>query len=237
MKSLIASLQYKKENLKTYLLLLAAPVLLTLYYYHAYPEYFTEYFPDLAEHPLVGFYERIWQFVVFFLLTFATPALIIKYHFREKFTAYGFGLGDYRYGLKTLAIFVPVIAIIAFFAAQNPDVTSEYPLSKTLFQHHELILPYELSYIIFYYIAWEFFFRGFLLFGLSPKLGVMNAVLIQTISSCLIHLGKPESEILASILAGVLFAALALRTRSIWYPFVLHATLGVLTDLFIIYMN
>jgi membrane protease YdiL (CAAX protease family) len=60
--------------------------------------------------------------------------------------------------------------------------------------------------------------------------------MIQTISSCLIHLGKPESEIIGSIVVGILFGVIALRTRSIWYVFLIHAGIGVLTDLFIIFL-
>jgi membrane protease YdiL (CAAX protease family) len=116
-----------------------------------------------------------------------------------------------------------------------PDVRSEYPLSRILFAHRDLVLWYEAAYVLFYYIAWEFFFRGFLLFPLAKRFGGMNAVLIQTISSCLVHIGKPEAEIFGSIFAGIIFGVLALRTRSFWYGFALHAGIGVLTDLFILF--
>jgi membrane protease YdiL (CAAX protease family) len=64
----------------------------------------------------------------------------------------------------------------------------------------------------------------------------MNAILIQTISSSLIHLGKPEGEILGSIIVGIIFGAIAIRTRSFLYVFILHATIGVLTDIFILFL-
>jgi membrane protease YdiL (CAAX protease family) len=91
-----------------------------------------------------------------------------------------------------------------------------------------------LAYVVLYYVAWEFYFRGYLLFSLKKDFGALSAVLIQTISSCLIHIGKPEGEILGSIPVGILFGIIALRTRSFWYVFVLHAALGVLTDLFVL---
>ena len=111
----------------------------------------------------------------------------------------------------------------------------EYPLAKSLLSDQSNLLLYQSAYIIFYYFGWEFFFRGFLLFGLKDRFGDINAILIQTISSCLIHIGKPEGEILGSIIIGILFGIIALRTRSIWYVFLIHAAIGVFLDLFIIY--
>jgi len=162
--------------------------------------------------------------------------LIIKLVFKDSWKAYGLGIGDWKKGLPLLLLIPLVITPVIYFASKMPDVRSEYPLSKLLFDHKDLILGYELLYIILYYIAWEFYFRGFLLFGLAKKWGVWNAILIQTISSCLIHIGKPEGEIIGSIIVGILFGLIAWRTKSIWYVFALHAAIGVLTDLFIIYL-
>ena len=53
-------------------------------------------------------------------------------------------------------------------------------------------------------------------------------------ASSLLHIGKPEGEILGAIPIGLLFGWFALRTRSIWYGWAVHASIGVLTDLFIL---
>lgn len=224
------------KDIKTTILLLSAPVLLTLYRYHGYPEFFSEYFPMFKQDSLLHYYDRIWQFSVFFLLVFVIPFLIIKLIFKENWKDYGLSMGLYKKGLPLLLLIPVVITPIIYFAAKMPDVRSEYPLSKLLFEHKELILGYEIMYILLYYVAWEFFFRGFLLFGLEKKFGIWNAILIQTISSCLIHIGKPEGEIIGSIVVGILFGWLAWRTQSIWYVFALHVAIGVLTDLFIIFL-
>jgi membrane protease YdiL (CAAX protease family) len=167
---------------------------------------------------------------------FLVPVLIIKFVFKKNIVDFGFSAGDRAYGLKLILITVPLLVIpLISIASKMPDVRVEYPMAKIILSRHDLIFWYEAAYILFYYIAWEFFFRGFLLFGLKERFGSMNAVLIQTISSCLIHIGKPEGEILGSIIIGIIFGAIALRTRSIWYVFILHALIGVLTDIFIIF--
>jgi membrane protease YdiL (CAAX protease family) len=73
-----------------------------------------------------------------------------------------------------------------------------------------------------------------LLFGLKDSFGPVNAVLIQAISSCLIHLGKPEAESIGALPFGLVLGYVALRTGSFWYGFAIHASLGVLLDLSIL---
>lgn len=237
MKSLLAALEFNKKDLPVYIILLSAPVLLTLYRYHGYAEYFRRYFAFLANDPLFEWYGYLWQFGIFFILMFLLPVGLIIFVFKRPLADFGIGLGDIRNGLKTLLITIPLLVIpLMYLASKMPDVRAEYPLLKMLMFRHDLIFWHEAAYVLFYYSAWEFYFRGFLLFGLKARFGNMNAILIQTVSSCLIHIGKPEGEIIGSIIIGIIFGAIALRTRSIWYVMVLHALIGLLTDLFIIFL-
>jgi uncharacterized protein len=233
MRTYWQALKFDKRDVHIYWLLVSAPILLTLYRYYGYPEAFLRIVGEFGNSEI---YSRFWQFGVFFFLMMVIPILSTRYFKELDLSTMGLGLGDYKTGLKLVIIVIPFIVLpIIYLAADMPELRSEYPLAKILLRDHSWILTYELSYIFLYYIAWEFFFRGFLLFGLLPKFGAMNAVLIQTISSCLIHIGKPEGEIFGSILVGIIFGAFALRTRSIWYVFLVHAAIGVMTDLFIIF--
>lgn len=228
---------YHKEDLRYYVMLLSAPVLLTLYRYHGYPQYFYRYFPKMAELPGSDVIAAYWQFGVFFLLLFVLPVLYIKYGLKQSLAQYGWGLGDVKYGAKWL-ITIPLLVVpLIFIASKMPDLRSEYPLAKSLLSNQSSLFVYESAYVFFYYVAWEFFFRGFLLFGLRERYGDVGAILIQTISSCLVHIDKPESEIIGSIVVGILFGMIALRSKSIWYVFLIHASIGVLIDLFIIYFH
>lgn len=85
-----------------------------------------------------------------------------------------------------------------------------------------------------YYLAFEFFYRGFLLSVLEAHWGLEAAIWTQALLSTLIHLGKPLSETLAAFPAGFLFAFLALRTRSLVWPVVLHLVIGLATDAFVL---
>ena len=234
---MLKTTDFRKSDIHYYVMLLSAPVLLTLYRYHGYPEYFFSYFPQFVNRPDGDLYARAWQFVVFFVLMFVVPVLYVKLVMKRPLSDFGFGLGDVKWGAKWL-IAIPVLVVpLIYISSKMPDVRSEYPLAKSLLTDQSHLMIYELGYVVFYYIAWEFFFRGFLLFGLKERFGAFSAILIQTISSCLVHIDKPEGEIIGSIFIGVLFGMIALRSRSIWWVFLLHISIGVLTDLFIIYFQ
>jgi uncharacterized protein len=236
MKSLFASLEYDRNDANSYWILFSAPVLLTFYYYYGTAGSFSKYFPTLGELPEGDCYAHIAQFIAFFILVLAIPVVSIRLKIKKPLSYFGFASGDIKYGLVFILIALPLLILpLMYIGSGMEGIRAEYPMAKILFQRHDLIVLYETAYVLFYYFAWEFFFRGFLLFGLKPRFGAMNAVLIQTISSCLIHLGKPDGEILGSIFVGIIFGALALRTRSFIYVFILHAVIGVTTDLFIIF--
>jgi len=235
MKKFIKASGFNRKDIDTYIILLSAPLLLTLYWYYGSAGQFGKYFPGLLKNSLFDLYSHQLQFFVFFLLMMAIPVLFIKFRLKKPLGEFGFSLGDKKFGLTFVLLAVPfIITPLIFIAAKMPDIQSEYPLAKILHSRHDLIIWYEAIYVVFYYIAWEFYFRGFLLFGLKDKFGSMNAILIQTISSCLIHIGKPDGETIGAIVVGIIFGMIALRTRSFWYVFILHASLGVLTDLFVL---
>lgn len=236
MKKLFSVLEFDRRDVESYVILISAPLLLLSYWHFGSSAAFGKFFPGLATDPDYDYYSRIYQFVSFFVLLFIVPLLYVKIGMRKSLYDFGFGLGDTAFGVKFCLIALPLLVVpMVVLAATMPDVRSEYPLSKLLLGRPDLVLQYELMYVVCYYLAWEFFFRGFILFGLKDKFGNMNAVLIQTISSALIHLGKPNAEMFGSILGGIIFGALALRTRSFWYVFILHASIGVLTDIYIIF--
>jgi uncharacterized protein len=225
----------RRSETHLYLLLLSAPVLLTVYRYHGYADRFQVAFPSWASGPSGDVYSRFWQFGALFVLLFLVPFAYETIGKRRRPVDLGLGAGDWRYGLKTMGLLLPLVLVVAWAGGRMPDVRGEYPMARTLLTDRGWLLWYELAYVLFYYVAWEFYFRGVLLFGIAPYLGAVPAILVQTISSCLIHIGKPEGEILGSIVVGLVFGWIALRSRSIWYVFALHASLGVLTDLFVIF--
>ena len=74
--------------------------------------------------------------------------------------------------------------------------------------------------------AWEFFFRGFLLFGLKEKFQE-KSIFIQMVPFALMHLAKPEAEALSTVVTGTLFGFIAYRSGSFWPAFIIHLMLNI----------
>lgn len=132
----------------------------------------------------------------------------------------GLGLGDWRFGLKAAGLFYAVMVPLLAAVVWMSDFQGKYPLcgsANTL----PRFAAYQLSFAL-YFVAWEYFFRGFLLFGLKRTLGPWT-IWVQMLPFVVIHFPKPDLESFASIFGGLALGWLALRTGSIWYGWLVHA--------------
>jgi len=80
--------------------------------------------------------------------------------------------------------------------------------------------------------AWEFFFRGFMLFGLEGELG-WYAAIVQAVPFTLAHVGKPELETYSCIVGGTLIGLIGLRVRSFYPAFFIHWFIAVALDILV----
>jgi len=180
-------------------------------------------------------------FINFFVLLFAIPVVFILFSFSRPFEtleSLGLRFGDFKLGLLIVLIGIPLTTVLIYIATRNPALKEQYPFSKRACQNPRKFFLYEMSYLIFYYITWEFTFRGVLLFTLielmgDNRTGVVVAILIQSIIATVYHLGHPHVEILGALLGSVIFGLIAYSTGSIFYTIFLHAFIGMLNDTFI----
>ena len=140
----------------------------------------------------------------------------------------GWGLGDWRVGLSACAIFYGVMLVLLAFVAGTPDFQSHYPLCAEANHSTAHFLVYELFYATFF-IWWEYFFRGFMTFGLEKTLGFWT-IFCQMLPFVVMHFDKPTMEAMSSIFGGIALGYLALRTRSFWYGAFIHAATAVTLD-------
>lgn len=83
-----------------------------------------------------------------------------------------------------------------------------------------------------YLFCWEFFFRGYLLFGLQRSVGSAAAVILQAAAFGLLHYGKPE--MIPSFAGGIILGILALRAKSFFPGFVLHWAVSICLDVLVV---
>jgi membrane protease YdiL (CAAX protease family) len=227
----------EKIELKPTVILLSASIIIAIFRYYCYPKSFVNFFPSVCGTDFKNCLPaHIYFFLCTVLLLFLVPLVLIKFVLKEKILDYGFKKGNFKFGMTSFIILLPVIALALLLpSSKTAQFKAEYPLYALAGKTFWWVLLYEIMYG-FYYVGFEFFFRGFMLFGLKDIFGEWNAILIQTIPSVLIHIGKPEGEIFASVFSGILFGALVLKSKSIYYIFFLHWLIGVVLDLFILYL-
>jgi membrane protease YdiL (CAAX protease family) len=211
-------------------------VLCCVYLYPGNHAFFTRHLAHLvplaAGSPFAEWAAHGYQFAAAFLLLFVVPLAWARLGAGLGGADLGLALGDWRLGLKLVAVGVVILALPLYLNGGQADFQAEYPLAKVATRSVGLFLAWELCYLV-YYLAWEFFFRGFWQLGLSRGvLGVAGALALQTAVSTVMHIGKPAGETFAAILGGLVFGLIALRTRSILYGLALHWYLGMATDLF-----
>ena len=84
---------------------------------------------------------------------------------------------------------------------------------------------------VVYLTAWEFVYRGYLLFGLKSRFKEAS-ILIQMVPFVLLHLGKPELETLSTIPMGLFLGYVAYRGNSFWPAAIIHIFINVLFRIF-----
>lgn len=162
---------------------------------------------------------RVIDGVVLYLII---PLAMITVGFRKPVKEYGFTLGDWKAGLIITAAAILLVApVIWLVARSDPSMRSYYSSQTTR------VLPL-MTFLDL--IGWEFFFRGFLLFGYEREFGA-HALWLQAVPFALAHITKPAVETFSTIFGGFAFGWVAWRTRSFVYPFLIHWFIATFTIL------
>jgi membrane protease YdiL (CAAX protease family) len=157
------------------------------------------------------------------------PLLVVKIALRDRLADYGLRLGNLRFAIVSSILAAPLVILIGYATAQMPAFQAVYPIIPAA-RNSPAALAWHLAGQILWYIAWEFHFRGFIQHAVERTNSISTAICFQTLASTLAHFGRPASEVFAAILAGLLWGALAWRTRSLLAGIFQHWLLGASLD-------
>lgn len=124
-------------------------------------------------------------------------------------------------------LFAPVV----WWVSRSPHFQRTYPFYKPADPG-----PLGMDFLLFeaiyalQFLGVELFFRGFLVLGLKRALG-LSSVLVMLAPYCMIHYYKPMPEALGSIGAGLLLGLLAWRSGTVIYGWFLHYSVALTMDL------
>jgi len=147
----------------------------------------------------------------------------------------GFSFGQPRKWLLDIAIAYVVMLPLVYLAARQPSFQRMYPY----FSPERPGMAYfwaGLGVRLVFMFAWEFLFRGYLLFGFGRAVGLPAAIAVQTIPFVLMHFGKPSLETYGSIIAAVVLGIIAMRAKSFLPCAILHFAVAATLDLVAVFV-
>ena len=140
---------------------------------------------------------------------------------------YGWNFAGWHKHLLKAFIVVAVMLPFVYHFSRDPDVRQYYQD----FYFPPLDTPRAMLYLLgtltIYMFCWEWFFRGFLLFGMAQGFGIVPACLLQAVLFGLCHLGKATPETVGAFIGGGLLGIWAWRERSFLPAFFTHALLHI----------
>lgn len=210
--------------------LVAAAALVLLQLQVGSRRFFRAELADLFPAELQGILAWGWWFGVQGVTGFVLPVLALVLVFRRRPAEIGLGLGDWRLAGLIGALYLPVVAVGTWVLSADPAFQAQYPHFRDAAFSWRFFLAYEALYL-FYWLGWEYLWRGFVLFGTAPAFG-LGAIFVQAVPFAILHASKPPAEAYLSIVGGVALGALVWRCRSFWIAVPLHAAQMLMLDFF-----
>lgn len=164
------------------------------------------------------------------LVTFVLiPWFVVRFFLKIRMRDLGWGWGETHKHWFGYAYLLTPILFMVVIASHLPDFTDHYPLYRDAGRSYFDLIVWQILYLLqFAYL--EFYFRGYMVNTLRPYYG-SAAIWIMVVPYMMIHFGKPWLEATGSIFFGLLLAILAIRSRSIWGGFLVHAGVAVSMDI------
>ena len=129
-----------------------------------------------------------------------------------------------------------VILVITFINSQSKNNLKVYPQIRKKVWSASMLGGSTVTWML-YLLAYEFLFRGILLFSSLEILDQSKAIGLNLAFYSIFHLQKGLKEILASIPFGLILCLLAINSGSIWPAYFLHVELALCTEWLSIYFN
>ena len=127
-------------------------------------------------------------------------------------------------GLLVAALLVAGLVGVTLFLKPRRGSAREDEAMRQLPQGRDELLAY-LAFTPFAGFGWEILYRGFLLWWLTPLVGIAGAVVIASLAYGLAHGWKSRADGLGSLISAFLFTIGFAATGSLWWLIAIHTAL------------
>jgi membrane protease YdiL (CAAX protease family) len=150
------------------------------------------------------------------------------------------GPGLYEYGISFMflsappwwsLLLIPLIPILSFASSRAPANLKHYPQIRAREWTPSMLALSSGSWILFL-IAYELFFRGFLLHAFLEQMDPGPAIALNTALYVFAHFYKGRAEIFGAIPVGIVFCYVTLATGNFWTAAILHTLMALSNEWF-----
>ncbi len=191
--------------------------------------FFWNHLADLVPGPHQGLAAWGWWFGLQGVLGFVIPVAVLVVGFKRRPAEIGLGLGDWRLASVVALVYAVPVVVGTWVLSDGAGFQAQYPHFDGAKTAWRTFLLYE-ALFLFYWVGWEYLWRGFVLFGTAPAFGA-GAIVVQMVPFAILHADKPVAEAYLSILGGLALGALVWRCRSFWIAVPIHAFQMLALDL------
>lgn len=159
------------------------------------------------------------------------PGLIALFLYDNKLSFYGISSNYLLQSFWWIMGLTPVIIFLAYINSGKEKNLAVYPQIRKSKWSVNLLIASAFSWIL-YLVAYEFMFRGFLLFISESYIGFWPAVSVNVLIYSIAHIPKGIKETLGSVPFGILICVITLKTGNLLTPLVLHIIMALSNEWF-----
>jgi membrane protease YdiL (CAAX protease family) len=172
---------------------------------------------------------KVWWVAWALIAYIALPTIVILLLSGTRLRDCNLSWQGFRQHYSVYVVLYAAVLPVIWLVSLSPDFYNFYPMYGQAGRSWFDLLAWEGLYAG-QFVALEFFFRGFLVGGLSRYIGIF-AVPVSVMPYMMIHFTKPWPEALASIVAGLVLGSLAWKMKSIWGGVCVHCAVAITMDL------
>jgi membrane protease YdiL (CAAX protease family) len=165
-----------------------------------------------------------------FLILGLIPGLIYYFFLNRNFDKLGFSLNQFKSNFQLILLLMLIIAAILFINQKVNRENNSLQIELTDW-NIQLFLINAFGWII-YLLAYEFLFRGILLFECYNSFGFWPAIAINIAIYSAIHMVNGKAQTIGALIFGGIACYLALTRGTILIPIFMHISLSVSSDYF-----
>lgn len=159
------------------------------------------------------------------------PLLTVYFIYDDGIQSYGISSTNLLLSMYWILGLSPLLILMNYFNSTKEDNLAMYPQIRKSEWNLQLVILSAVSWTA-YLLAYEFMFRGYLLFVSVKYLGVWPAIALNIAIYALVHVPKGIKEALGALPLGIVLGIITIKTGNIWVAFVVHVVLALSNEWF-----